>query len=322
MGKLSSLTDDEFSHTFATLGPSKTASHYGVGLRTVYERRRRLEARMGRAITSPFMSGGVPTDAPDIPDYYPVNVKDGIVLVGSDLHIWPGDRSPALRAFIQFAKEYGPKAVILNGDVVDFPRISRHSPIGWESNPLPALEIEAAQEALHDIEQAAGRGVQKVWPWGNHDLRFETKIAQHCPEYALIKGVHLKDHFPNWQPCWLCFVNPDSPRKVAIKHRYNSGEHAVHNNTLKAGTYMITGHLHHQKFSHIRDYNGLRYGVETGTLANCYAKQFRNYTEENPRNWVSGFGVFTFVDGEILPPEFVTVVAPDRVAFRGKIIKV
>jgi hypothetical protein len=318
MGKLSSLTDDEFSHTFNSLGPSKTASHYGVGLRTVYERRRRLEARTGVSIKSPFAAGGVLQELPDYPDHVPLTVKDGTIIVGADAHIWPGERSPALRAFIKFIKDLGPKAVILNGDVMDFPRISRHAPIGWEKNPQASEEIEAAQDALHDIEQAAGNGVRKIWPVGNHDLRFESQIAQHCPEYARIKGIHLYDHFPNWERGWSVEIN----NWVIVKHRYKSGKHAASNNALNSGRPMITGHLHQQTMSPITDYNGTRDGIELGCLANIYHPAFRNYTENNPRNWVAGFGVFTFRDSVMLPPEFVRVMSKTTVAFRGELIEV
>jgi UDP-2,3-diacylglucosamine pyrophosphatase LpxH len=223
-----------------------------------------------------------------------------------------------MRGFINFIKEHGPKAIYLNGDVCDFPRISRHAPIGWEESPLPAAELEAAQDILHDIEQAGGPGVRKIWPIGNHDQRFETRIAEHSPEYALIKGIHLKDHFPNWECCWLSLINDD----VAVKHRFKGGTHAAHNNTLNAGVTIVTGHLHHQKASHIRDYRGLRWGIETGCLANVYAKQFMNYTEENPHNWVSGFCLLTFENGVMLPPEFATVVDVNKIAFRGKTMRV
>ncbi len=312
----SGLSDDEFVKTFLAVGPSATARITGQNSRSVLRRRAKLEHTRGK-ILSPLTAGGTSSNQYDYPEHIPLEIKNGILIVGSDAHIWPGPRSPAIRAFIHLVKELGPKAVVLNGDVMDFSRISRHAPIGWEKNPKPSEELEAAIDVLHDIEQAAGR-VRKIWTLGNHDARFESHIAQHCPEYANIHGIHLRDHFPNWEPCWLVFVNDT----VAIKHRYKGGMHATHNNALWSGRHMITGHLHSQRASPIADYDGVRYGVDTGCLANKYSAAFKNYTEENPRNWISGFGVFSFEDGIMLPPEFVTVVAQNKVAFRGKTIKV
>ncbi len=267
-------------------------------------------------MVSPFFAGG--NSISFYPEHIPTEIKNGLAVVGSDLHIWPGERSTAVRAFIRFIKEHRPKSVILNGDVMDFPRISRHAPIGWEKNPKPSEEIEAAQSILHDIALASGRGTQKIWTLGNHDARFESHIATHCPEYAKVHGIHLSDHFPVWQKCWLAFIN-DS---VAVKHRFKGGLHAPHNNALWSGRTIVTGHLHSQKIMPITDYNGTRWGVDTGCMADIYAAAFRNYTEENPRNWRSGFGVFTFENGELLPPELVTVIGNGRVAFRGKSIEV
>lgn len=291
----------------------------GLAERTVHRRRRAAEQRLGEVIISPTITGGSFRNRDqDYPEALQVDIQNGVALIGSDAHIWPGERSTAIRAFIHFIKELRPKAVILNGDVLDFPRISRHAPIGWEKNPQPAAELEAAQDILHDIEQACGRGVRKIWPLGNHDARFESHVAQHCPEYANVHGIHLSDHFGLWECCWLAMINDN----VAVKHRFKSGIHAPHNNTLWSGKTMVTGHLHSQKVYPLTDYNGTRYGVDTGCMADIYAAAFRNYTEESPRNWRAGFGVFTFKNGFLLPPELVTVIDKKHVAFRGELIKV
>src|SRR5690348_10565046 len=59
------------------------------------------------------------------------DIVDGILLVGSDIHIWPGYESTAQRAFVGFCKELRPSAIVLNGDIFDFAGISRHHRIGW-----------------------------------------------------------------------------------------------------------------------------------------------------------------------------------------------
>lgn len=70
------------------------------------------------------------------------------------------------------------------------------------------------------------------------------------------------------------------------------------------------------------DYNGTRFGVDTGTLADPNGPQFRNYLEESPTNWRSGFVVLTYRDGRLLWPEVVNVFDKDHVEFRGEIINV
>lgn len=254
---------------------------------------------------------------PGVGSSVPLDVKNGIILVGSDLHIWPGQESTALRAFKKLCKELGPRAVILNGDVLDFPQISRHPPINWEQVPSPAEEIEAAQHHLHEITMACPRGCKRVWTLGNHDARFESRLASIAKEYRNIKGIHLHDHFPTWERGWSCDIN----NAIIVKHRYKGGVHATYNNTIHAGRTIVTGHLHSAMVRGFTDYNGTRWGVDTGCMAETDHPAF-NYTEDNPKNWVSGFGVLTIKDGRLLWPELVTKYDQDHMQWRGKVLKI
>lgn len=302
-------SDEEFIELFNRLGAQGTANHLKINIRSVHLRRRTLERIYDTPIELPTRK--------EYPQRVAEDIREGIVLVGSDAHIWPGEKSLAMRAFIKFTRKLKPRMIVLNGDVMDFPNISRHPPIGWEKHPSVQEQIEAAQETLDTIERASFKAV-KVWTLGNHDARFETRLASLAPEFAKIHGVHLRDHFPNWQPAWSVFINDN----VVIKHRFKGGIHATHNNTLWAGRTTVTGHLHSQKVTPFTDYNGDRYGVDTGCLAAIDHRAFVDYTEDNPKNWRSGFVVLTFMGGKLLPPELVTVWDDNRVWFRGELIEV
>lgn len=305
-------SDEEFVRLFQTLGATGTAKAIKCTERSVYKRRANL-ARY-EAITAPNHQ----TTTKEYPHRAQLDVKNGLVLVGSDFHIWPGSESVALRAFKKLAKELKPAAVILNGDVLDFPKISRHPPIGWERAPSPVEEIEAAQDHLNDIVQAIPRGCRKLWPLGNHDARFETRLATVASEYKGLKGIHLSDHFPLWEKGWSAWINND----VVVKHRWKGGVHATHNNAVGSGKTMVTGHLHSQKVTPYTDYNGTRYGIDTGCVADPDHKAFVDYTEDGPKNWVSGFAVLKFKDGRLMQPELCSVWSENSVQFRGEIIKV
>jgi hypothetical protein len=69
------------------------------------------------------------------------------------------------------------------------------------------------------------------------------------------------------------------------------------------------------------DYNGIRWGVDAGTLADIYGPQF-SYLEDGPRSWVSGFVRLKWVSGRLLTPELIRVVEPGIVEFRGELIEV
>lgn len=305
-------SDAEFISKFQSMGASALAKHLGVNERNVYQRRRNLEKNGAQAITSPRHKPS------DVPGRLHAEIENGIVVVGSDFHYWPGEPSTAHKALVKFCKEYHPSIVVANGDVLDGSTISRHPPIGWEDRPSLVQEIEAAKDRLGEITVAAGKA-RRFWPLGNHDGRFETRLAQVAPEFAKVHGVHLHDHFgADWEPCWSLFLNDD----VVVKHRFKGGIHATHNNTLWAGKTVVTGHLHSLKVTPFSDYSGTRFGVDTGCIADPYAAAFADYTEDNPRNHRSGFAVLTFRNSELLWPEVVAVRRKGEVEFRGKVYSV
>jgi hypothetical protein len=278
----------------------------------VFERRRRIEKRIGRTITSP----NSPTPS-EHPARLHLEIEDGLVLIASDAHYWPGVVTTMHVAFVRACKEMKPQAVIMNGDVFDGARVSRHSPIMWEEAPTVKQELEACQLRLGEIEQAAGKA-EKIWTFGNHDARFESRLAAVASEYADVQGMHLKDNFAFWQPCWSVFINDD----VVAKHRFKGGIHATHNNTLWSGKSIITGHLHSAKVTPLTDYNGTRWGVDSGTLCESPWVQAINYLEDNPVNWRSAFVVLTFHRGRLLQPELCLQHAPFEVEWRGKVYRV
>jgi hypothetical protein len=248
-----------------------------------------------------------------------VALSDGVAIVASDFHYWPGEPSTAHRALIKLTKKIKPDILIANGDICDFCTISRHPPLGWTSMPTAAEEIEAAQDRLQEWAEAGGKA-DKYWPAGNHDARMETFIASKSPELKGIIGTSLADHFPLWKPCYSVWIN-DNPGGLIVKHRYRAGVHAPWNNVQNAGRSMATGHLHSQKIIPFTNYTETLYGIDIGCIADPYSEQFE-YLEDNPRNWRSGFAVFTFSNKVLMPPELVTVLEPGLVHFRGQTIEV
>lgn len=306
----------KFLSEFSELGATKMAQKYDTNERNIYARRRRLETKMDVSVGAPSR-GAFAINLNQHPAAVQLHVKSGIVLIASDAHYWPGIISTAHRALVKFCQELNPVAVILNGDAYDGARVSRWPDGSWAdmaSKPTVISELTATMDALSEIHKASPKA-RHIWPLGNHDARFESRLLQAAPEYAQVHGVKLKDHFPEWEPCWSALINQDT----VVKHRYKGGMHAPQNNTLWAGRSMFTGHLHSMKVQPITDYNGTRYGVDTGTLADPYGPQFANYCELNPMNWRSGFVVATFHKGRLLWPECVHVTGPGEYEWRGKV---
>lgn len=296
------VSEEEFIALFKKHGsPQKVANILGMDTRKVYARRDRIE-RKGILLPS-YAASQKTVHQTIIPDNRRIlshQVDNGMVFVASDAHYWPGEVTVAHQAFVTLLKEFKPSTVIMNGDVFDGARISRHEPLMGTTPPTPKQEIEACQDRLDEIRNAT-KNARFFWTYGNHDVRLYRYISINAPELG--EFSNLWDFFPGWHTGWRVDINDD----VIVKHRWHNGQHATYNNTLKSGRTIVTGHLHKLQVTPWSDYNGRRYGVDTGTLAEPYGDQF-TYTEENPVNWCSGFAVLTFKDGMLLPPELCEII--------------
>lgn len=318
------ITDQEFIEAWNKYrSGEKMASALGMSTGSLMKRRRAIELRYKIKLETVAKPGQYEhhQTAHKHSARYEAGIENGTVLVFSDAHFWPGIRTTAFKGLLWAINELEPKAVVCNGDAFDGASISRFPRIGWDSKPSVIQELKACEASLGEIEETAKKArhnVKLIWPLGNHCARFENRLAQNASEFEGVKGFSLKDHFPAWEPCWSTWLTED----VVVKHRYKGGIHATHNNTVSGGKTIITGHLHSLKVTPYTDYNGTRYGVDTGTLADPEGPQFVDYLEDSPTNWRSGFIVLNFVNGQLLMPEIVQKWSEGKIQFRGEIIDV
>lgn len=324
-------SDETFIEAWDRLGSANAvAAHLGISTRAVFSRRRALETKLGIALSAAVgkkrlgikdeIATRLDTLAAERARVYKRDiqktVRDGVVMVASDCHYWPLVVTVAHQAFCALAKKLQPTMIVLNGDVLDGARISRHARIMWEKTPELKDEVAAVQDRCAEIERA-GNGAELVRLIGNHDARFETYLSGRVGEFEEMTGMTLLDYLPRWEAGWALHVNSNSEGWTTIRHRpVTGGIHSGYNSTLKAGTHYVHGHLHKLSVTPWTDYRGRRYGVDTGTLAEPSGSQF-NYTEAGPSNWTSGFAVLTYRDGILLPPE-LAVVDRGSVWFRGE----
>ena len=314
------MSDEDFIKAWeqGNGSPRKVAELLNIDERWVYKRRFALAGRGVILKTIPASHAKGKWTRDDVGRAYKkqneFQIDTGTILVFSDAHWWPDhERTVANEALHVLIKDLKPKAIVANGDLFDGARTSRHAPLGWAELPSVRGELEICQERMTDIEMLLPKGCEKFWNVGNHDARFDRALVTNAPEY---EGVveRLEDKFDRWDFAWSLMVNDD----VVIKHRYHNGIHAAYNNALKSGKTIVTGHLHRLAVTPWADYNGRRWGVDTGTLAQPHGPQF-DYAENNPSPHTSGFAVLTFKDGVLLPPELVEVLN-DRAYFRGQCI--
>jgi hypothetical protein len=325
------ISDEEFISTWIRLKkPNEIAKELGLSQRPMMSRRRNLEAKYGIALPTVNKNNSQSDNtlkgnraskiAEDRARRYESEMldtlEDGVVMIASDAHYWPGIVSAAHEAFCRLAKKLSPKMIVLNGDILDGARISRHARIMWEKQPELKEEIHAVQNRCAEIERAAGNA-KLIRTIGNHDARFENYLSGRIGEFEEMTGTTLLDYLPRWRAGWCLHLNREQDGWLAIRHRpVSGGIHASYNSTLKAGVSYVHGHLHKLQVTPWADYRGRRYGVDTGTLAEPYGPQF-NYAEAGPVNWASGFAVITFKGGKMLQPE-LCVVEHGKAWFRGE----
>jgi len=311
------ISDEDFIALWYELqSATKVAKQAQMNVRAVNARRNSIESRYDMIL--PVNDSRSP--AMYIRDHLSranLELDSGIIMVASDCHYWPGEPSAAHKAFVKLIKKLKPSVVVMNGDVFDGATNSRHPLSHWETAKRPSVkeELETVADRLHEIQKCSTQA-RHVWTLGNHDMRYEAKLAQLVPEYEGVPGFGLKDHFPSWVHAMSLMVNDN----LMIKHRTNKGGvHATWNNVLHSGSiHMVTGHLHRLQATIFSNYRGSFWGVDTGTLAEVDGDHM-GYGEDNPKNHASGFAVLTLLNGELLYPEFCYV--RDGVAyFRGQAV--
>lgn len=246
------------------------------------------------------------TAAWTVPQMVTHEIAGGSVIVGGDLHAWPGNVPLMWRAFCAVAKKIKPRAIVLNGDIIDGARVSRHGAVLGAAAPKVDQEIDAVQDMLAMLPKCPIR----IWTMGNHDVRVNNYLAANAPELDTYAG-RLEDRFPQWDFCYATTINA-----VEIRHRFRGGIHAAWNNALHAGASIVTGHTHQLQITAVRNRNGSHWGVEAGMLGDPRSRAFE-YHEGAPSRAHEGFVVLTFDDeGQLLPPEFCEMVR-GRPVFRG-----
>jgi predicted phosphodiesterase len=311
---LQKATDEEFIRAWNEFDTvDEVAKALGITTRAAFRRRGIVEKKLSIVLKASHNRGSF-INYKDHLSRATMSMDNGVIFVASDAHYLPGEPSAAHRAFVKLIRKHKPEVIIMNGDVFDGITISRYPKAYYENaKPNVKQELEAVSDRLGEIEKVRGNA-RLFWTLGNHDARYEARLANLVPEYQGVAGFSLKEHFPAWLHCMSLMIN----NNLMVKHRFRNGVHAAWNNTLHSGVSIVTGHLHRLQAIILGDYRGNRWGIDTGTLADLDGEHM-GYGEDNPMNHASGFAVLTIVDGELIYPEFC-FVRDDVAYFRGKAV--
>lgn len=95
-------TDDQIIEAWAKhLSPARVAKALGLTTRVLLDRRRQIEAKTGKSLDV----------MPSAPNQHPkrldLGILDGQIIVFSDAHFWPGQRTTAFKALLCFSGTCG-----------------------------------------------------------------------------------------------------------------------------------------------------------------------------------------------------------------------
>jgi predicted phosphodiesterase len=143
----------------------------------------------------------------------PMKIRQkGKFLVLSDLHI-PYHCEQALESALRAGIDAGCEHLVLNGDFIDFYRLSR-----WDQDPRarnPEEELKVGAEVLGELNKHFGPDSVRVFKVGNHEQRYHSYLYQRAPALVGIEDFRLDRILPIKEHKW---------RFVHSKQEYHLGK--------------------------------------------------------------------------------------------------
>lgn len=181
-------------------------------------------------------------------DWKTVYIHESPAIVASDLHI-PYHSLEAIDIMLDRAAEMGVRAIIFNGDVLDFYQASYFC---RDPKAMPLHEeMDLLKDFMHYI-QCEIPGIKIYYKLGNHERRWETLIRMKVPELAGFQFANVTEMFQH-ELHDITVIGPAIPiqyGKLAIihGHEYGAGYSSPVNPArllfLKAKKSVLCGHYH------------------------------------------------------------------------------
>lgn len=216
--------------------------------------------------------------------------RDTRVGVLGDIHL-PYHNMPALTSALEAGRRREWGAVLLNGDTLDFHRLSRFQKDPRARNAKK--EIDAANQLLDAIDELFPKA-RKIWKDGNHDERYDHYLMANAGEvYELIAGkASLDKHLELADRGWE-YVSEKRPimlgqLPVIHGHEYPTPVlgpvNAARGLFLRAKDCALTNH-HHQTSEHTE--TTIREKMITTWSVGCLCDLHPMYARFN--KWNHGF---------------------------------
>ena len=227
-----------------------------------------------------------------------LKLKDGIVVIGSDVHI-PFHDTKAIEAFTNYCKDLQPQAIVLNGDVLDFYKLSRFVK-GEGRNPYE--EITYCQEFLQSIKECCPNS-DIYYVIGNHETRLTTYVLNNAPHLAsLVEDVFtiLKTNDMGIKGCSEVIINDN----FVCTHGKLLGNKAGLSAIKEIEKHYMSGasgHTHRLAKFITRKARRKFVWLETGCLCDLNPE----YVQDP--DWQQGFAVIQFEKGKLKRAEVLEI---------------
>lgn len=219
-----------------------------------------------------------------------------LAVVLSDIHT-PDEDKDAIEIVCDLMRDLKPQILVLNGDILDLPEVSRH-----DAGSLARLEnkrifqtFAAGNRLLDKLESAAGpQCTDKRYVYGNHEHRLRRWLQQ--GDNAIFEGdvsLDIAHRLKLEERAWQVF--PDYPEagtrlgKLWITHGQWCGKYPAARHLERYQTSVLVGHTHTEQTHHASTWNGPHVGYCAGYLADRTAKSMA-YAPK-PNNWKQGFAL-------------------------------
>ncbi len=231
------------------------------------------------------------------------------VVVGSDFHSWFVDPF-ALRVFLDTIEMVQPDVVVLNGDVFDFPQISRHRKLPGHFSLNLADEISYGRKHILEAVRQRAPNADILFVIGNHEYRLVNYLADTAPELAALPSLRFGELFGldelkiglvvrqnflapydkqkkrELQENWNVIGN-----SLVVTHGVSCAKFAADEQLKRYQKSGTSGHTHRPQ---VVTANSLGTGALSWTSTPMMAgfAVGRDYVSE-PSSWQMGFGVFS-----------------------------
>lgn len=256
------------------------------------------------------------------------------VMVGSDFHSAFVDPF-AMRVWLDSVKMVQPDVIVLNGDVFDFPQISRHRKLPGHFHLNLQEEIDFGREKIMRATREAAPDAEILMVIGNHEARLVNYLADTAPHMASLRTLRFGELFglddlEIGLVCRQSFLTPTAAAKkrdqlenwtvigdsLVVTHGVSCAKFAA-DEQLKR--YQISGSSGHTHRPQIITANSLGTGALSWTSTPMMAgfAVGHDYVSE-PSGWNMGFGIFSVLPQKKLVCPSLVIVHEEFASFAGR----